>query len=926
MPAESLTPQQRALRCPEHLACVSGPDLGSVIPLENGAIVGRQTMGWLADPSLPRIGWRIAPQDGSGLALRSTKGSAVIRVKAGKTIQLGSGRWQVRKRPARARWPLPHTGIQGRRWISILPAILIAALLMRFLPGSWDLKLGVAGAGLGLVGIGLAVRKIRRRSTFDAAALALAAELGTPAAPLSASAKKPLRVYAGRWGGPKISISPGEHVGIVGRGASQSARWIGAQLLLATSGIPLVVRARETLGPAPPVDQTVIFWAEHLEEFQPGVSQVLQARAPVGVGWLLPGPFLGDSPAEEDTLPDSVSFHEIGMPLSPATIETQWSEFSFNWAIPVAVEAGGKVFSLDLLSDGPHALLAGATGSGKTVALQTWLWSLVAHVPPDFLRLVLIDYKGGAGLSSLASAPHVEVFTSDLEPGMTAWVLRKLTMVLQERKSQLRAAGFAEVRQWELGWSEGTAEEAPPPRVLVVVDEFQVLHEEHADLMGAFTRLAAQGRSLGLHLVFATQRPGQAVNADLRGTVDLRIGLRFTEPLDAQAATGTVDAAKLPAIPGRAVVSGKQIQFAHGRPPELPPVSTDRTRNWPEPLPHRLRARDIDPTNLGIREHADGQIRSVPLPEGALLFSGPDLEDLSAAAHWAAGQMAKAARKDVHSVPLAEGSLAEVSLLLSRGAWGKTGALYVPDLSSLQQEFEFHGLGPELAQFWMSLVVKAERGDLILVAADSEGSRLGRAIRQRLTRIPTAAHWHHPSVMRAAPELPRMGSALASVSVLSREEAVTDPPGRFLASGFPSQRPFLLQMPTDIPAIAPSAGDSLKAAVTTHGAGPWLRSGIQLEGKLSAFGASQAQLTWLRARGLDVDALPEPGPLHALSAEEPWLHLRPSPELLRALASRHPEEALWLRAGYPYQSGRGVLATGTTVEPFTIGMEDANAA
>ncbi len=938
MPKELLTPAGRALRCPQHLACVRGPDLGCVIPLEPGAVVGRQTMRWLSDSVLPRLGWIVSQGRGQTLELQPVSGAGTaIPLRIGSTVRLGSGAWQVRSRPGRPSWPLPNTDGRNRKWLRFLPLVLIVGLLLRFLPGSWVLKGGLLLSGLLLVVTGLCVRRLRQRRAFDGAALALCAETKAPNSvtpSVSAAAGNrpwsagPATVYQGKWGGRRVSVGPGEMLAVLGREAPQTARWLGAQLLLSTSEVPLVAPAKGRWEEALEPGQTAVLWGERLEDFPSRVRQVIPAKAPVSGKWLLSGPFPAYDSARDGGVPEAVSLDRVGIPVSSQDITKRWESFTYTWNTPVAARAGGKPVYLSLPADGPHALLAGATGSGKTVALQTWLWSLVTHAPPHSLRLVLIDYKGGAGLLPLADTPHAEVFTSDLDPGRTAWVLRRLGAVLQERKDLLRTAGLAEIGQWEARWVRGVQAEPPPPRILVVVDEFQVLHEEHPDLMGAFTRLAAQGRSLGLHLIFATQRPGQAVGADLRGTVDLRVALRFTEALDSQTMVGNAKAARLPPIPGRAIVADKEVQFAYGPAPELPVTSYAGPRHWPEPLPDKLDSLKLPAKSLGVREGTGpcSPLRQVPLPRGALLFSGPGLEELADVSLWTAQRMAAVTGMKLEAIVPGELGLAEVSLLLTQAARSGAPALWVSDLSELAEEFEFHGLGPEFAQLWRHLVGRAERESMPLVACDSVGSQFARVLRQRLTRIPSAEHWHHPAVLRTVPQLPRLGTSLAGASALTREEAVCSGTGRFVASGFPFERPFLIQTATNPVPGSTSPRPSFSAPNCIPGS--WSRDGPlghrEVPSRVTAFGTTDQQVRWLETLGWKVDNQEAANPLLALSATQPWLYVRPPVELLRALAGRHPEDALWLRALYPYPQGQGVLVTEATVEPVCLQPQVGN--
>ncbi|WP_407341713.1 FtsK/SpoIIIE domain-containing protein [Pengzhenrongella phosphoraccumulans] len=227
--------------------------------------------------------------------------------------------------------------------------------------------------------------------------------------------------------------------------------------------------------------------------------------------------------------------------------------------------AGGRPVVLDLVRDGPHALVAGTTGAGKSELLQTMLLSLaLTHSPAD-LAIALIDYKGGASFGGCAELPHVVGQVTDLDDELAARALLGLRAELRSRERLLAAAGVS-----DLAALRRVPGRSPvPPRLLVVVDEFRALADELPRFVPGLLRVAAQGRSLGIHLVLATQRPAGAVGADLRANVALRIALRVTDAADSLDVVEVADAARIPAtLPGRAIVRRgslppEEVQVAH---------------------------------------------------------------------------------------------------------------------------------------------------------------------------------------------------------------------------------------------------------------------------------------------------------------------------------------------------------------------------
>lgn len=206
-------------------------------------------------------------------------------------------------------------------------------------------------------------------------------------------------------------------------------------------------------------------------------------------------------------------------------------------------------FVLDLDADGPHFLVAGTTGAGKSVALETIVTALAyAHGPKD-LNLALIDFKGGAGLRGCMGLPHVSATLTDLDGALANRAIAGLAHELETRKSALEKHGLSSLAEWE---KRGDA----PARLLVVIDEYQEIAARHSSFLPDLARIAAQGRSLGLHLILATQRPAGAVTPEVRANVSTTIALRVASDSESHDLLGTAAAADIPATtPGRAVIA-----------------------------------------------------------------------------------------------------------------------------------------------------------------------------------------------------------------------------------------------------------------------------------------------------------------------------------------------------------------------------------
>ncbi|NKX93699.1 hypothetical protein HF995_10540 [Sanguibacter hominis ATCC BAA-789] len=241
-----------------------------------------------------------------------------------------------------------------------------------------------------------------------------------------------------------------------------------------------------------------------------------------------------------------------------------------------------EVLELDLTRDGPHGLVAGTTGAGKSELLQTLVCGLALTHPPSDLAMALVDYKGGASFGACAGLPHVVGIVTDLERGLAARALTGLQAEMRRREALFAASGATTLDEHRALARPG---DELVPRLLVVVDEFRSMTQDLPDFVPSLLRLAAQGRSLGMHLVLATQRPGGAVNADMRANLGLRVALRVNDPAESRDVVDTPQAADLPAhAPGRAVVvtsrsGARTVQVAHAA--SAAPVDTPDARRIP---------------------------------------------------------------------------------------------------------------------------------------------------------------------------------------------------------------------------------------------------------------------------------------------------------------------------------------------------------
>ena len=181
---------------------------------------------------------------------------------------------------------------------------------------------------------------------------------------------------------------------------------------------------------------------------------------------------------------------------------------------------------------GPHGLCVGATGSGKSEFLRTLILGMVAAHPPDVLNLVLVDFKGGATFLGLDRIRHVSAIITNLsdEAHLVARMQDALAGEMNRRQELLRAAGhFANVADYESARSQGLS--APPlPALFVVVDEFSELLSQHPEFAELFVAIGRVGRSLGMHLLLASQRLDEGRLRGLETHLSYRICLKTSPP------------------------------------------------------------------------------------------------------------------------------------------------------------------------------------------------------------------------------------------------------------------------------------------------------------------------------------------------------------------------------------------------------------
>jgi len=256
--------------------------------------------------------------------------------------------------------------------------------------------------------------------------------------------------------------------------------------------------------------------------------------------------------AEDSVLPPSARLLDL-LNLEPVTadaIRAVWAAQPRSTRALLGVGLDGD-FAVDIVRDGPHALIAGTTGSGKSELLQTLVATLAVVNRPDEMTFVLVDYKGGSAFAECANLPHTVGLVTDLDTHLVERSLVSLGAELRRRERQLAAAGAKDISDYT-DRRRRDPSLAPMPRLMIVVDEFASMIRELPDFVPGIVNIAQRGRSLGIHMVLATQRPSGAVTGDIRANTNLRIALRTTDTSESRDIIDAPDSGQLsPRTPGR---------------------------------------------------------------------------------------------------------------------------------------------------------------------------------------------------------------------------------------------------------------------------------------------------------------------------------------------------------------------------------------
>lgn len=240
--------------------------------------------------------------------------------------------------------------------------------------------------------------------------------------------------------------------------------------------------------------------------------------------------------------------------------------------VAIGVGSAGRPVELDLKEAaeggmGPHGLIVGATGSGKSELLRTLVLGLAITHPPDVLNVVLVDFKGGATFARLHALPHTSAVVTNLGEhlDLVDRMADALAGELARRMELLRATGeFASLRDYDRARAGARADLPALPSLLVVVDEFSELLTAKPEFLDVFMTIGRLGRSLGVHLLLASQRLEEGRLRGLDTHLSYRIGLKTFSAAESRIVLGVDDAYRLPSAPGNGYLrfdTGEPVRF-----------------------------------------------------------------------------------------------------------------------------------------------------------------------------------------------------------------------------------------------------------------------------------------------------------------------------------------------------------------------------
>ncbi|MCK0473460.1 type VII secretion protein EssC [Halalkalibacter sp. APA_J-10(15)] len=257
----------------------------------------------------------------------------------------------------------------------------------------------------------------------------------------------------------------------------------------------------------------------------------------------------------KNSIPESVTFLEMyGVErVEELGVTTRWraNETYKSLAVPLGLRGKEDIVQLNLheKAHGPHGLVAGTTGSGKSEIIQSYILSLAVNFHPYEVAFLLIDYKGGGMANLFKKLPHLVGTITNLDRSQSMRALASIKAELQKRQRLFGENDVNHINQYQKLYKQGKVQE-PMPHLFLISDEFAELKSEQPDFMKELVSTARIGRSLGIHLILATQKPSGVVDDQIWSNSKFKLALKVQNASDSNEILKTPDAAEI-TLPGR---------------------------------------------------------------------------------------------------------------------------------------------------------------------------------------------------------------------------------------------------------------------------------------------------------------------------------------------------------------------------------------
>ena len=340
----------------------------------------------------------------------------------------------------------------------------------------------------------------------------------------------------------RLNVSPPLVAQLLSAGSGVAVMWLGSDRGRVPSGCGVILESD--------ADGLQVWFADPARHSITVAAEVIDTTTAASFARALAP--LRDAAALSAAVPSDVRLGALwdNDLVTPLAVRARWAAADRSMLrVPIGRSSRGD-YTIDFVNDGPHALVAGTSGAGKSELLQTLVMGLALGYSPEHVNILFIDYKGGASSAVFAGLAHHVGSVTNLDPLLANRALLSLRAELSARMAWLDGRG----RDLDEAHAAG---HNTPPRLVIVVDEFATLVQEIPEFVTGIVDIAQRGRSLGIHLVLATQRPTGVVSDKILANTNIRVALRLLDSAESVSIVGTDDAARLAVSQrGRAFVRG----------------------------------------------------------------------------------------------------------------------------------------------------------------------------------------------------------------------------------------------------------------------------------------------------------------------------------------------------------------------------------